>query len=115
MTKTSMTMSEGWLSMVDVIVVAASAVAVATPPLPRTATTLLSCRRHCCYSVAKTKALDDDNINDERQGFVVVVVVVVIAVSAATVAFTVPVTFAIAVAVAVAVAVIIVVIIPVNR
>jgi hypothetical protein len=54
--------------MINVIVVAASAVPVAIPPLPTTATTLLSCR--CCrrYSTAKTKALDDNDIGINRQG-----------------------------------------------
>jgi hypothetical protein len=79
--------------MVNAVVFAASAVTVAVPPLPTTATTLPSCRCRHCYSAAKTKALDDDDIDDDRQG-IVVVVVVVIAASAATVAFTVPVTFA---------------------
>jgi hypothetical protein len=99
--------------MVDVVVFAASTVAVAVPPLPMTATTLLSCRRHCRYSAANMKALDDDDINNDGQGIVVIVVVVVVAASAATVAFTVPVTFAIAIAVANTVA--IVVIIAVNH
>jgi hypothetical protein len=44
------------VAMVDVVLIAARAVAVAVPPLPTTATTLTSCCRHCCYSTAKTKA-----------------------------------------------------------
>ncbi len=101
--------------MVDVVVVAASTVAVAVPPLQMTATTLPFCRRHHRYSTAKTKLLDDNDIDDNGQGIVVVVLVIVIAASAATVAFAISITFAVAVAVAIAVAILIVNIIAVNR
>jgi hypothetical protein len=96
--------------MVNVVIIAASTVAVAIPPLPTTATILPSCHHRCCYSAAKTKALDDNDINDDGQGIVVVVVIVVVAASAAAIAFNVSVTFAIAVAVAVSVAIVIVII-----
>ena len=59
--------------MVDVVVVAASAVAVAIPPLPTTATTLPSCHRHHRYSAAKTKAPDDDDVCDDGLGMVVII------------------------------------------
>jgi hypothetical protein len=105
------------INMVNVVIIAAKPVAVAVPPLPTTATILPSCRHRCHYSAAKTKALDDDHINDDGKRTVVVDVVVVIAASAATVAFTVPITFtiAIAIAIAIAVAVVVIVIIAVNH
>ena len=55
------------------------------PPSPTTTTTSPSCRHRRCYSAAKTKALDYNDIADDGQGMVVVVFVVVVAASAATV------------------------------
>jgi hypothetical protein len=59
------------------------------PPILSTTATLLPSPRHCQSSAAKTEAPDDKDVNDDRQGMVVVMVDVVI-VAASTVAVAAP-------------------------